>query len=930
MSWCEIPTYRAPAAGFLKLPRQSRAFMVLALSAALLSLGSAARAQEAAAPAPAAPAEPMISADTPTVTEPAPAPTDALPAADTAASPTDPALFNDPNVGTLDEVQSILDKLLGVTVVPEGQTAGAVSKGLKPGVDTTAVAVPDRANFENMLKERYIGQHLTTASIKTLLTDILQYYSDQKLPLGDVIIPEQDIASGILIVELKEGLQQVAATTAAGSADSLATTMTEPATPRPSWEALVDNLATAMKVDDVRGMEDMVEAPDRERELTTTKANLTIIPSLKGITLFLYGIGAPEGYQGPPDSELQSGINFINIHPDVRAGLIKKLTPYLGKPTSWATLQEIRQIIWKHYQEVDRPGVDVTLPYQEVTGGTIKLAVTEARLIDVEFKGNRWYSAKRLERMLDIPYARQQMMLSGKSSTDLVKEGLPEVREKVILEEVDKINLDPFTDTFTHPFRRAKPFVTPARKPIAGATLDSDKDLTGGEFRGGETDLLVQVEEKMPFSVLGGYENTGNELTGEDRLLAGFTYYDMFHLDHRFSYFFLSANQIQDFSAHTVSYEMPFRWGKDQMHHRLSLQGSVVLSDIVPEHNDNTVPDIEGTSYLASVRYTIPFAGIYEEVDLNAKADSVVAKDSSVTNKDGSVNKDFVTSVSNDTVVPGGTALRDLVRRTFRHEMYLGYDFKRTDNAVEFGIPTALEFKTDINQFALGYLFREENIFWRGGRTTFNIEGYYNPGGLSKYDDQEHYDGSRLGAENTYGYGKVNIEREETLPANFKFRVRAAGQVSSDRLLFSEQLGLGGAYSVRGFEERILLADSGVVASAELETPRLSIGSLGAGRYDVNRLLGVDSIDRKPGLQAPDNGLSLLAFFDYGWGNVNDPLEDEVSDFSISSAGIGLRYVMAPFLTIRADYGWQLSTDGLSDSENDISGRGHIGVYVRY
>jgi hemolysin activation/secretion protein len=472
--------------------------------------------------------------------------------------------------------------------------------------------------------------------------------------------------------------------------------------------------------------------------------------------------------------------------------------------------------------------------------------------------------------------------------------------------------------------------VTPARKPFAGATLDSDQELTGGEFRGGETDLLVQVEEKMPFSVLGGFENTGNELTGDERLLAGFTYYDMWNLDHRFSYFFLSANQIQDFSAHTVSYEMPFRWRKDQMHHRLSMQGSVVLSDIVPEHNDPDGIDIEGTSYLASVRYTVPFAGIYEEVDLNAKTTST-GKTTSATNKDGSVNKNFTASTtSTETVVPGGSELRDLVRRVFRHEMYAGYDFKRTDNAVEFGIPQALEFKTDINQFALGYMLREENLLWRGGRTIFNIEGYYNPGGLSKYDTQEDYEGSRLGADNEYYYGKLNFEREETLPAKFKFRVRSAAQIASTRLLYSEQLGLGGAYSVRGFEERVALADNGVLVSAELETPRISFGSVGWGRYNVNRLLGVESIDRKKGLLAEDNGLSFLGFFDYGWGEFNDPLEDEPGDFSIAGAGIGLRYVMAPFLTIRADYGWQVMADGVSEEENDIDGRGHIGIYVRY
>jgi hemolysin activation/secretion protein len=103
--------------------------------------------------------------------------------------------------------------------------------------------------------------------------------------------------------------------------------------------------------------------------------------------------------------------------------------------------------------------------------------------------------------------------------------------------------------------------------------------------------------------------------------------------------------------------------------------------------------------------------------------------------------------------------------------------------------------------------------------------------------------------------------------------VRAQFQVASDALIAGEQFGLGGATSVRGTGERVLSADNGMQLSAELTTREL----------------------------AP--GLRLLGFVDVGWlGNRNPNGNPKPSSDSLSSAGIGLRYVQ-PSYSITADYG---------------------------
>lgn len=103
--------------------------------------------------------------------------------------------------------------------------------------------------------------------------------------------------------------------------------------------------------------------------------------------------------------------------------------------------------------------------------------------------------------------------------------------------------------------------------------------------------------------------------------------------------------------------------------------------------------------------------------------------------------------------------------------------------------------------------------------------------------------------------------------------VRTQFQWASDSLIAGEQFGLGGATSVRGTGERVLSGDTGMQLSTELTTREL----------------------------AP--GLRLLGFVDLGWlGNRNPNGNPKPASDSLSSAGIGLRYVQ-PNYSLTADYG---------------------------
>ena len=104
---------------------------------------------------------------------------------------------------------------------------------------------------------------------------------------------------------------------------------------------------------------------------------------------------------------------------------------------------------------------------------------------------------------------------------------------------------------------------------------------------------------------------------------------------------------------------------------------------------------------------------------------------------------------------------------------------------------------------------------------------------------------------------------------------RLAGQFSRDALVAGEQFGLGGASTVRGYAERELAGDNGLVLSIELSTPRLTgdAGAAGGGAAGG----GAD--------------LRLLAFGDAGQVSNVDNLacRAQQTRCSLSSVGLGAR-----------------------------------------
>jgi hemolysin activation/secretion protein len=117
------------------------------------------------------------------------------------------------------------------------------------------------------------------------------------------------------------------------------------------------------------------------------------------------------------------------------------------------------------------------------------------------------------------------------------------------------------------------------------------------------------------------------------------------------------------------------------------------------------------------------------------------------------------------------------------------------------------------------------------------------------------------------------------LAPNSLFLVKVESQLADRPLLALEQIGLGGQDTVRGYRQDLLLADNGVIASAEVRFPIFT---------------------------PPESKqlFHLVPFFDFGWAwnKPNNPNPNPTPS-TIAGAGLGLRYQGGDNFTAKLDYG---------------------------
>lgn len=479
--------------------------------------------------------------------------------------------------------------------------------------------------------------------------------------------------------------------------------------------------------------------------------------------------------------------------------------PYIGRPVTMKSLAELTRSIVAFFRDHDRPVVNVFVPEQSITSGFVQVVVVVSRVEKIDATGAHYFSNQFLKAQLQL---RPEDEISGsRLNSDLAW-----------------INRNPF--------------------------LQSDVLMAPGDTPG-TTDLLLRTQDRFPLRVYTGFEDSGNQFTGDDRILTGFNYGNLFGVGQQISYQFTTGLDVNKFTAHSGTWVIPLPW-----RHQLTFFGSYSNSFA------NLGPGLSsgGVNWQVSGRYEIPLPG----------------------------TEHFTESVTG------------------------GFDFKRSNNDLLFNVATVSNVFTDVDQFVLGYQATGRDDY---GSTSASATGFWSPGGLSNNDDDTDYMATRAGARSNYAYGQFTLNRVTSLPLGFTWTVRGEVQESDANLLPSEQLGLGGYETVRGYDERVANGDNGFLVSTEVATPPVSIFQLF-------------------GNQKIKDQLQFLGFVDYGGTSLHQVTPADVNPNSnLLGVGPGLRYVINPYVSIRFDYGFQLTdvpdyVDTGFDSHHHS--RAHLGVLVSY
>lgn len=460
-----------------------------------------------------------------------------------------------------------------------------------------------------------------------------------------------------------------------------------------------------------------------------------------------------------------------------------KLRPYLGRPATMMILNKISRDVIEYYRRKGFPVVNVVVPRQTVRDGAVQLVVTEAKVGKVIVEGAKWFNPDKF-------------------------------KNEVSLREGDAVDADQLQEDIrwlnANPFRSANLAFQPGEVP-------------------GSTDVILEVNDRLPLRFFFTYDNYGIDLTGKNRLSTGFNFGNLFDMDQQVSFQYTTSteNIFSNLNAYSGSWIVPFPW-----RNFMTIFGSYSGAH-APFPGTSGIFD--STGWQISGRYNAPLPML------------------------------------------GG----------YSHEVYGGFDYKQSQNSFAIFNTTSPDgggFGTySIFQLTAGYSGAMPDEW---GNTSFELGGFYSPGGVGDLNDADNFNNIITGADPDYAYGRMSLNRSFVLPLDFSLRGQFNGQVATTSLMPTEQFGLGGYNTVRGYDERVSNGDNAWVFNLEFWTPPGSVCKI-FGNQEIN--------DR----------LQFLAFLDYGYVGFADPLPGQLPSW-LMSVGPGFRYNIDRYVSVQLDWGFQL------------------------
>jgi hemolysin activation/secretion protein len=531
-------------------------------------------------------------------------------------------------------------------------------------------------------------------------------------------------------------------------------------------------------------------APPLPARRTDPAAQKVIVPAIKAL-VFVPGVAAVVKTGRMADGVVVEQLPLLQDE-----AFRASMTPFLGRPLTLARLNEISRAVILRYRDQDHPLVDVVVPEQQVDNGVVQIAVVEFKLGRVRVEGNHWFASD---------------VLAGEVS---LEPGDAIVGSRLLIDQA-VLNANPVRQV--------------------------DVIYERGQ-EAGSTDIVLKTTDRLPLRVYAGFDDAGPPALGTDRYNVGFTWANVFGLDHQFSYQFTASSDILSgnpaipgrpdaprFEAHAFNYTLPLPWS-DQ----LTIFG--LYARAVPRLAEEF--DQLGLTGQASLRYTL--------------------------------------------------RLPPLGRVT--QELQFGYDFKTTNNNLAFGGFEVSANVSEIDQAVAQYSAALKDSY---GSTSATAILYAAPGGITGGNNNADFVSQRPGASSRYVYGQLTLERLTEiprvgpLPPGLVWAIKGTLQEATAPLLASEQLPLGGVGSVRGYDPYTVIGDEGFLLSNELRLPSFSAVGLGRDEPWLDRL-------------------QPFVFSDVGHAASLEAQPGEPSNATLASVGVGANYAVDRYVAFYADFGWQL------------------------
>jgi hemolysin activation/secretion protein len=195
--------------------------------------------------------------------------------------------------------------------------------------------------------------------------------------------------------------------------------------------------------------------------------------------------------------------------------------------------------------------------------------------------------------------------------------------------------------------------------------------------------------------------------------------------------------------------------------------------------------------------------------------------------------------------------------------------------------------------------------------TSFTFNRVESMGGSDLADFSE----ARPGSEPDFSIYNISANHNRYLDENKVQQLRGSFRYirSNERLVPAKMTTFGGMYSVRGYDEYEIVADGGVLASAQYEFDLV--------KYKQSRQIDESGPDEVKSKRLQLKKLAPLAFIDFGRARIEDPADNEKGHETLLSMGIGTVMELGDNFSAGVYYGFPLKA-----TDNTRRGKGRLNV----